>query len=466
VFIFTIIDFKTKNFTTIKMENQNKNSYLIPFILVTSLFFLWGLANSLNGSLIKHFQTALDLSRAQAGIVDSAFYIGYFVMALPAGLVMQKYGYKKGIIAGLLMYALGALLFYPAADWRAYGFFLFALFVIASGLAFLETAANLYMTVMGDEKSGSWRVNFAQSFNGLSIILGPIIGSLFIFSEKEYTRDQLNAMPIADAEAIRIAEAHSVQTPYLFIAGLVLFVAFLFAITKMPEIGGNNGTATGSTQKASFRGLFRHRHLVLGAIAQFCYCGGQTAIWGYFVDFKQEVSNESHVGIVNSIYQITDALSLKQIASYHASAAFVLFMIGRFTGTWLMKRIAPERMLMMFAIGVIAFLSAAILTSGLVAVVCFMIVYFFMSIMFPTIFALSTRGLPAQEAKLGSSLIIMSIVGAAFVPPLTGLIFQSQGAQIAMVLPLLCFLYILFYSINGYKIENEGAVKISGGSFH
>ena len=322
------------------------------------------------------------------------------------------------------------------------------------------------MTVMGDEKSGSWRVNFAQSFNGLSIILGPIIGSLFIFSEKEYTRDQLNAMPIADAEAIRIAEAHSVQTPYLFIAGLVLFVAFLFAITKMPEIGGNNGTTTGSPQKASFRGLFRHRHLVLGAIAQFCYCGGQTAIWGYFVDFKQEVSNESHVGIVNSIYQITDALSLKQIASYHASAAFVLFMIGRFTGTWLMKRIAPERMLMLFAIGVITFLSAAILTSGLVALVCFMIVYFFMSIMFPTIFALSTRGLPAQEAKLGSSLIIMSIVGAAFVPPLTGLIFQSQGAQIAMVLPLLCFLYILFYSINGYRIEHEGPVKISGGSFH
>ena len=448
------------------MENQNKNGYLIPFILVTSLFFLWGLANSLNGSLIKHFQTALDLSRAQAGIVDSAFYIGYFVMALPAGLVMQKYGYKKGIIAGLLMYALGALLFYPAADFRVYGFFLFALFVIASGLAFLETAANLYMTVMGDEKSGSWRVNFAQSFNGLSIILGPIIASLFIFSDKEYTREQLNAMPLADAEAIRIAEAHSVQSPYLFIAGLVLLVAVLFAITKMPEIGSDNGRNAGNTDRASFRGLFRHRHLVLGAIAQFCYCGGQTAIWGYFVDFKQTVSNETHVGIVNSIYQVTDAMTLKQIASYHASAAFALFMIGRFTGTFMMKRIAPERMLTIFSVAVITFLSAAILTSGLVAIICFMIVYFFMSIMFPTIFALSTRGLPAQEAKLGSSLIIMSIVGAAFIPPLTGLIFQSQGAQLSMLLPLACFFYILFYSINGYKIENEGTVKVSGGSFH
>ncbi len=461
VFIFTTIAFKNEKLYTIKqkMENQNnKNSYLIPFILVTSLFFLWGLANSLNGSLIKHFQTALDLSRAQAGIVDSAFYIGYFVMALPAGLVMQKYGYKKGIIAGLLLYAIGAILFYPAAEVRAYGFFLFALFVIASGLAFLETAANLYMTVMGDEKSGSWRVNFAQSFNGTSIILGPIIGSLFIFSNKEYTRDQLNAMPFQDAEAIRIAEAHSVQMPYLVVAGLVLFVAFLFAITKMPEIGSDVTPAKGAKvvsfdKDVSFKGLFRHRHLVLGALGIFFYCGGQTAIWGYFVDFKQSVSNEEHVGIVNSIYRVTSDMSLKQIASLHASAALVLFMVGRFAGTWMMKRIPAERLLAIFAVGVIVSLLGAMFTSGLAALICFMVVYFFMSIMFPTIFALGTRGLPAQEAKLGSSLMIMSIVGAAFVPPLTGLLYQSYGAQAAMILPLICFVYILYFALEGYKIK-------------
>lgn len=441
------------------MENQNKNSYLIPFILVTSLFFLWGLANSLNGSLIKHFQTALDLSRAQAGIVDSAFYIGYFVMAVPAGLIMQKYGYKKGIIAGLLMYAIGALLFYPAANVRAYGFFLFALFVIASGLAFLETAANLYMTVMGDEKSGSWRVNFAQSFNGTSIILGPIIGSWFIFSNKEYTREQLAAMPFDEAEAIRIAEAHSVQTPYLAIAALVLFVAFLFAITKMPEIGANTSPKAGSKVMSydgnvSFKSLFRHRHLVMGALGIFFYCGGQTAIWGYFVDFKQSVSNEEHIGLVNSLYHVTSDMSLKQIASFHASAALVLFMIGRFAGTFMMKFISPEKLLTIFSVGVIVALLGAMLTNGLLALILFMVVYFFMSIMFPTIFALGTKGLPAQEAKLGSSLLIMSIVGAAFIPPLTGLIYQSYGAQASMVLPLICFLYIFYFSVEGYKIKN------------
>lgn len=464
--IFTMAHnfFLNEKTTTIrlKMENQNKNSYLIPFILVTSLFFLWGLANSLNGSLIKHFQTALDLSRAQAGIVDSAFYIGYFVMALPAGLVMQKYGYKKGIIAGLLMYALGALLFYPAANVRSYGFFLFALFVIASGLAFLETAANLYMTVMGDEKSGSWRVNFAQSFNGTSIILGPVIASLFIFSNKEYTREQLAAMPFDQSEAIRIAEAHSVQTPYLAIAALVLFVAFLFAITRMPEIGADANPSKAAKVmtydgKTSFKSLFRHRHLVFGALGIFFYCGGQTAIWGYFVDFKQSVSNEEHIGLVNSIYQVTSEMSLKQIASYHASAAFFLFMVGRFAGTFMMKFIPAERLLMLFSIGVITALLGAMLTSGIIALGLFMIVYFFMSIMFPTIFALGTRGLPAQEAKLGSSLLIMSIVGAAFIPPLTGLLYQSYGAQASMILPLICFIYILYFSIEGHKIKNVEA---------
>jgi MFS transporter, FHS family, L-fucose permease len=290
------------------MENRNK--YLIPFILVTSLFFLWGIANSLNGTLIKHFQTALDLSRGQAGIVDSAFYIGYFVMAIPAGIVMRRYGYKNGILVGLMFFTLGALLFYPAAEMRVYGFFLFALFVIASGLAFLETAANLYMTVLGDEKSASQRINFAQSFNGLSIIFGPIIGSLFIFSSKEYTREQLTAMPFQESEAIRIAEAHSVQMPYLFVAGLVFLVSILFAMTKMPEIGKTDDVNDGNTEgSSSFLDLLKNKHLMLGVIAQFFYVGGQTSIWGYFIDFKIKFAENQHIGIVNSIYQVTNEMT-------------------------------------------------------------------------------------------------------------------------------------------------------------
>jgi MFS transporter, FHS family, L-fucose permease len=433
------------------MENRNK--YLVPFILVTSLFFLWGIANSLNGTLIKHFQTALDLTRAQAGIVDSAFYIGYFVMAIPAGIVMRRYGYKNGILVGLMFFSLGALLFYPAAEMRVYGFFLFALFVIASGLAFLETAANLYMTVLGDEKSASQRLNFAQSFNGLSIIFGPVIGSLFIFSSKEYSQEQLAAMPLQESELIRIAEAHSVQMPYLVVAGVVFLVAVLFALTKMPEIGKADDINEKNTEgSSSFGDLLKNRHLMLGVIAQFCYVGAQASIWGFFVDFKLEFAKDSHIGIVNSIYQVTSEMTSKQIANYHASAAFILFMVGRFFGTWLMKYIAPEKVLAYFTIATLVLMGATMVSGGLVSVVCLMLVYFFMSIMFPTIFALATRGFGNKEGKMASSLVIMAIVGGAILPPLTGFLFKS-GVVAALLVPLVCFAYILFYAMKGYKIE-------------
>ena len=432
---------------------ENRNNYLIPFILVTSLFFLWGIANSLNGTLIKHFQTALDLSRGQAGIVDSAFYIGYFVMAIPAGIVMRRYGYKNGILVGLMFFSLGALLFYPAAEMRAYSFFLIALFVIASGLAFLETAANLYMTVLGDEKSASQRINFAQSFNGLSIIFGPIIGSLFIFSNKEYSQEQLAAMPLQESELIRIAEAHSVQMPYLVVAGVVFLVAILFALTKMPEIGKADDLNEKNTEGSStFGDLLKNRHLMLGVIAQFCYVGAQASIWGFFVDFKLEFAKDSHIGIVNSLYQVTSEMTSKQIANYHASAAFILFMVGRFFGTWLMRHIAPEKVLAYFTIATIVLMGATMLSGGLISVVCLMLVYFFMSIMFPTIFALATRGFGNKEGKMASSLVIMAIVGGAILPPLTGFLFKS-GVVAALLVPLVCFGYILFYALKGYKIE-------------
>src|SRR6187551_3873253 len=329
--------------TTTSSEYVAGKKYLLPFVLVTSLFFLWGIANSLNGTLIKHFQTALNLNRAQAGIVDSAFYIGYFVMALPAAFLMNRIGYKKGILIGLGLYVVGALLFFPAADLRVYSLFLFALFVIACGLAFLETAANPYVTVLGDPATAERRINFSQSFNGLSIILGPMIGSLFIFSDKEYTNEMLDAMPVADAEVIRIAEAQSVQTPYLIIAGVVLFVAILFAITKMPEI------SSPEEKHASFKGITRHKHLMFGVIAQFFYVGAQACIWGYFVDLKLHFAKDSHLEIVQFMYRISETMTPTQIASFHASFALVLFMIGRFVGTWLLTKVASNKLLMVYA---------------------------------------------------------------------------------------------------------------------
>ena len=424
-------------------------SYGVAFILVTSLFFLWGIANSLNGTLIKHFQTALQLTRAQAGIIDSAFYVGYFVMALPAGFMLNRIGYKKGIIIGLLLFALGAALFYPAAEVRVYGFFLTALFIIACGLGFLETAANPYVTVLGDPAGAEKRINFAQSFNGLSTILGPVIGSLFIFSSTEHTNEMLNAMTPQEAEVIRIAEAHSVQMPYLALAGVVFVIAILFSLVKMPEI------SSPSESSASMKGIFRHRHLVFGIIAQFFYVGAQTSIWGYFVDLKLFFAHDDNLGIVKTIYQVTEGMTPTQIASFHASFAFFLFMVGRFFGTWLLTKFKADRLLSVYALACIGLLALAFFTTGLIAVVSLMMTYFFMSIMFPTIFSLSIKNLGGQ-VKLGSSLIIMAIVGGAILPPLTGLVSQT-GMRNALLIPLFSFFFILYFGWKGHVVKMSNA---------
>jgi FHS family L-fucose permease-like MFS transporter len=422
-----------------------RRSYTVPFMLVTSLFFLWGIANSLNGTLIKHFQTALNLNRAQAGIVDSAFYIGYFVMALPAAFLMNRIGYKKGILIGLFLYAAGALLFFPAAEVRVYGFFLFALFIIACGLAFLETAANPYVTVLGDQSSAESRINFSQSFNGLGVIFGPIVGSLFIFSATEHTNASLDAMPAAQAEAIRIAEAESVQMPYLFIAGIVLLVAILFAITRMPEI------STPAEKTASFKGITKHRHLLFGVLAQFFYVGGQSSLWGYYVDLKLHFAKDEHLGIVQWIYRVSEGMTPTQIASYHASFAFVLFMIGRFVGTWLLTKFPAHRLLSAYAAACLILTGYGLMGSGVSAVVAISLTYFFMSIMFPTIFALSIKNL-GDQVKLGSGLVIMAIVGGAVLPPVTGWL-SLAGLENALIVPLISFLVILFFGMTGYRVK-------------
>ncbi|WP_460908502.1 L-fucose:H+ symporter permease [Spirosoma areae] len=438
-------------------SGQATGNYGLAFVLVTSLFFLWGLANSLNGSLIKQFQIALDLNRFQAGIVDFAFYLGYFFMALPAGYVMRKFGYKRGILLGLLLYGGGAFLFYPAAEVRVYSFFLLALFTMACGIAFLETAANLYVTVLGDPAKSEWRLNFSQSFNGISIILGPIIGALFIFSKTEYTPEMLTAMAPVQAEAIRVQEALSVQGPYLVIGTIIAFVTILFAITKMPEVGAEEEQAAGDL---SIRRVFRHRHLTLGVIAQFANVGAQATLWGYFVDLKLDFSRDGHwalaegyMNIINSVTGSPTDLSPTQIAGFHASFALVLFMLGRFVGTSLMTRIRPNRVLGIYAAGAVVMVIVAMLFGGLTAVIALSFTYFFQSIQFPTIFALATKGLGA-ESKIASSLVIMSIVGGALMPLVAGALF-ANGAVYALLVPLLCFAFIVYYAMQGYQIKAD-----------
>ncbi|HYG21016.1 MAG TPA: L-fucose:H+ symporter permease, partial [Ohtaekwangia sp.] len=359
-----------------------------------------------------------------------------------------RIGYKKGILIGLVLYAVGALLFFPAAEVRVYGFFLVALFVIACGLAFLETAANPYVTVLGDPASADSRINFAQSFNGTSIILGPVIGSLFIFSSTEYTNETLDAMPFAQAEAIRIAEAESVQLPYLIIAGVVLLVAALFAITKMPEI------SSADESKASFKGIFRHKHLVWGVIAQFFYVGAQASLWGYFVDLKLHYAKTEHLAIVQTIYRYSDMMTPTQIAGFHSSFAFILFMVGRFFGTWLLTKFKANQLLTLYAVASMVLLGYALVSTGLAAIIAIMLTYFFMSIMFPTIFSLSIRNLGAQ-VKIGAGLVIMAIVGGAVIPPLSGLL-SLKGIEYSLVIPLVSFGVIAFFGLKGYQVKSSG----------
>jgi FHS family L-fucose permease-like MFS transporter len=438
--------------------NSTSNSrvtYLLPFALVCSLFFLWGIPNSMNGSLIRHFQFALDLQRWKAGLVDSAFYIGYFVFAIPAGLFMQRYGYKRGILVGLLLFAIGAALFYPAGDIRVYGFFLFALFTIASGLAFLETAANLYVTVLGDKKYAEWRINFAQTFNGLAIILGPIIGARFIFSDKD-TELLKATLPPDQLVLARIEEAQSVQMPYLIIGFVLLAVAVIFWLTKMPEVGREEELAE---EKVSvFDLLKKYRHLALGVLAQFANVGAQATLWGYFVDFKMDFSPDQHVGAAvayaNAIFGADPNITLEKIANYHASFAMILFLLGRVVGTSLMSRFEPRRILNFYCFAAVGLVALAFFTGGLTAIVCLMLTYFCQSIMFPTIFALATKGLPPAESKLASSLVIMAIVGGAVMPPVAGLLAGGGGMKMALLVPFVCFGYVVWYVMRGYEVRH------------
>ena len=441
------------------MSNSNNNApspafYLLPFALVCSLFFLWGIPNSMNGSLIRHFQFALDIQRWKAGLVDSAFYIGYFVMAIPAGIFMRKYGYKYGILAGLLLFAVGAMLFFPAGNVRLYAFFLFALFTIASGLAFLETAANLYVTVLGDPKRAEWRINFAQTFNGIAIILGPIIGARFIFSDKDTKMLAQTLQGDALLQA-RIEEAHSVQMPYLIIGLVLLAVALIFWMTKMPEVGREEELAEGSVTIGS---LFRrYRHLTLGVIAQFANVGAQATLWGYFADFKLDFSPDKHVGAAvsyaNMLFGTDPNTTLEKIANYHASFAMVLFLLGRVVGTTLMSKFEPRKVLSFYSVAAVVLVAVAFATGGLTGIICIMLTYFCQSIMFPTIFALATKGLPPAESKLASSLVIMAIVGGALLPPIAGLLSQAGGMKMALIVPFLCFVYVVYYVVKGFEVR-------------
>lgn len=403
----------------------------MPFVLITSLFFLWGFAHNLNPILIPHLKKACQLTDAQSAFIDSAFFIAYFLMALPAGYFMKRFGYKSGIIVGLVLFAAGAFLFYPAAEFRVYGFFLAALFVIASGLTFLETAANPYVTVLGDPDKATQRLNFSQSFNGLAATLAPLLGGAVILSGTTLTEAQEQHMTAAQLSAYLDQEAATVQLPYLIIGLVVLAVALLLWRTPLPEIKEE----APEEQLSGGGSLLQNRNLLLGVLAQFFYVGAQVCVASFFIRFAA-----ASAGVA------------EKPASVYLSVALFSFMLGRFVGTFLMRFVAPPRLLTIFAAACFVLTLAAVAASGYVAIYTLMAVQFFMSIMFPTIFSLSLRGL-GSKTKQGSSLLIMSIVGGAVLPVLMGGVSDMYGIRMAYLVPAVCFLVVLYFAFRNAAVK-------------
>ena len=407
-----------------KIDFMNKkNQYLLPLILVTSLFFLWGVAYGLLDVLNKHFQETLNITRQRSTLLQAAYFGAYFLVALPAGMFMNKAGYKKGIIAGLLLYAIGALMFYPSAQMSSFPFFLLSLFVLASGLTFLETAANPYITVLGDPSTSEFRLNLSQSFNGVGSFIGPIIGGALFFGNSGSANGNLD----------------SVKNVYIVIAAVVLLVAFLFYRTSMPEVKEeelvvDSGQHTGKT-------LFQHSHFVWAVAAQFFYVAAQVGIAALFINY----CTEKNLGITN------------EKASYYLSASLILFTIGRFTGTAIMKILPPPTLLGLYALINIALCALVVWVPGMISIYALMAIFFFESIMFPTIFALGVKNL-GRYTKRGASFIIMSIVGGALMPYFMGWMADSYSTAMAYSIPMVCFVVVVLFAWRGYQVKSSPEV--------
>ncbi len=397
----------------------------VSFILVTALFLFWGIPNNLNDILIKQFMKSFELSRLQAGLIQSAFYLGYFLLAIPAAMIMRKYSYKIGLLIGMILYSIGTFLFWPAAHSGQYIFFLAALFVIASGLSFLETGANPFIAGLGNPESSERRLNFSQAFNPFGAILGVLIGTIFIFSGIEHDQAKVEAMKQAgEYSAYLESEIMRVVRPYMVLGVVIFLWALLIMRTKFPEITSEESK---NIDKGNPRELLKHRHFLTGVLAQFCYVGAQVGTWSYFIQYSQE-----YTGIA------------EKTAGYFLTGTLIAFLIGRFSATVIMKYIKPGKLMGIYALANILLISVAVIYPGWAGVWSIFLSSFFMSLMFPTIFALGIKGL-GENTKIAGSIIVMSIIGGGVFTPLMGLVAVKSMA-VAMLVPLGCYCFITLYA--------------------
>lgn len=389
------------------MKNIVSRQFLLPFVLIASLFFFWGFAHSILDILNKHYQDALVISKTRSALVQAMVYGGYFIMAIPAGAIIRKWGYKAGVLTGLILYGTGALLFIPGEMIMSFNFFLVCLFVIGCGLTCLETASNPYIAVLGDEETSASRLNLAQSLNGLGWIVGPLVGGLLVFRGAD-------------------GNSGSVALPYTIIGIAVLLIAIVISRVKLPEIKEDTVNIT------SGESLFHSRTFVFGLVAIFFYVAAQTGINSFFINYVTESQ---------------PSVSSRDAALMLSFGGMGLFFVGRLLGSWGMSYIKAGALLLLCALGASACMLVVILGSGIIAVSALVITYLCESIMFPTIFALALRGLDASNTKRGSSYLIMGIVGGAIAPMLMGVLGETNMA-IGFIIPLVCFIFIAAFALH------------------
>lgn len=399
----------------------------LPFFLVTALFFLWGIPNNLNDILIRQFMKSFEINRLEAGLVQSAFYLGYFLVAFPAGRFMNRAGYKTGILIGLALYGTGCILFWPAAIVSRYWFFLMALFVIACGLAFLETASSPFIVQVGSSRNAEQRLNLSQSFNPLGSITGTLVGARFIFSGVELSKQEVaQKMAQGTYQSYLHAETLRVVAPYIVLGAVVLFWALLIARTRFPEVGLT--TATNPYAGVLGPALWKRRHFVLAVTAQFLYVGAQVSVWSYMIPYVQNYTGLS-----------------ERSAGYWLTGALVALMVGRFASTAILRFVSGPHLLTAFTVINAALCAIAALWPGWLGLGCLIAVSFFMSMMFPTIFALGVKGL-GLRTKTGGSVLVMAIIGGAVITPVMGRICDAAGVHFGYLLPAVCFVCISVYA--------------------
>jgi FHS family L-fucose permease-like MFS transporter len=418
---------------------------IIPFILLTSLFALWGFANAVTDPMVQAFKIVLELSNSQAAWVQMAFYGGYFCMALPAALFMRKYSYKVGILIGLGLYATGALLFYPAAISQEFWFFCIGLYVLTFGLAFLETAANPYALAMGAKETATQRLNLAQAFNPLGLILG-------LFIAQQYVMKKLQSDDISDFSAldevsktlIKTADLMVIRDPYVILGLVIIGVFILFVFSKMPD---SNDKSSNKNVGVIFKKLAKNSRYSEGVMAQIFYVGAQIMCWTY-------------------IYQYAEGIGIDNVtAGYYQMGAFILFVVGRAVATFLFRFFNPGKLLMIFALFAIVSSLGVMLIDNYMGLYCLVAVSLFMSLMFPTIYGIALGDLSEEESKIGSAGLVMAIVGGALMPKFQGMIIDIGGYNVddvsilgmsemnfSFILPLFCFIFIAFYGLKSNTI--------------